>query len=52
MCTPPVIQFTVQALSGYLRNTEVTNFFNVQVCVPQQKKVLLVIRGNLLTFYR
>ena len=31
MCTPPVIQFTVQALSAYLRNTEVTNFFNVQV---------------------
>lgn len=31
MCTPPVIQFTVQAFSGYLRNTEVTNFFNVQV---------------------
>ncbi|CAM9758325.1 unnamed protein product [Scytosiphon promiscuus] len=31
MCTSPVIQFTVQALSGYLRNTEVTNFFNVQV---------------------
>lgn len=33
MCTPPVIQFTVQALSAYLRNTEVTNFFNVQVLV-------------------
>lgn len=31
MCTSPVIQFTVQALSAYLRNTEVTNFFNVQV---------------------
>ena len=31
MCTAPVIQFTVQALSAYLRNTEVTNFFNVQV---------------------
>lgn len=31
MCATPVIQFTVQALSAYLRNTEVTNFFNVQV---------------------
>ncbi|CAM9149336.1 unnamed protein product [Pylaiella littoralis] len=31
MCTTPVIQFTVQALSAYLRNTEVSNFFNVQV---------------------
>lgn len=31
MCTSPVIQFTVQALSSYLRNTEVTNLFNVQV---------------------
>eukprot|EP00752_Nemacystus_decipiens_P006149 g5547.t1 len=31
MCTAPVIQFTVQALAAYLRNTEVTNFFNVQV---------------------
>lgn len=34
MCTSPVLQFTVQALSGYLRNTEVTNFFNVQVRAP------------------
>ncbi|CAM9149253.1 unnamed protein product [Pylaiella littoralis] len=31
MCTTPVIQFTVQALSAYLRNTEVSSFFNVQV---------------------
>ncbi|CBJ30937.1 conserved unknown protein [Ectocarpus siliculosus] len=31
MCGTPVIQFTVQAFSAYLRNTDVTNFFNVQV---------------------
>ncbi|CAM9791420.1 unnamed protein product [Discosporangium mesarthrocarpum] len=31
LCASPVIQFTVQALEGYLRNTEVTSFFNVQV---------------------
>lgn len=38
MCTSPVIQFTVQALSSYLRNTEVTNLFNVQVMEKKTKK--------------
>jgi hypothetical protein len=33
MCTPAVVQFSVQAFDAYASSAEINSFFNVQVCV-------------------
>jgi hypothetical protein len=33
MCTPAVVQFSVQAFDAYASSAEINSFFNVQVCM-------------------